>query len=158
MGGIDLTDAIDIRQIKNLKLANQMLKIKRNQRQEKEQAQKQANIQAQAQASQQTAEKAALFEVQKTQAITESKIQIEQAKVQFEIQKMESEVMFKKLLMAEEFSYNMQLAGIEQEAKTTKEQEIEDRKDQRTKIQATQQSKMIQQRSNNTPPVDFELV
>ena len=156
MGGIDLTDAIDIRQIKNLKLANQMLKIKRNQRQEKEQAQKQANIQAQAQASQQTAEKAALFEVQKTQAITESKIQIEQAKVQFEIQKMESEVMFKKLLMAEEFSYNMQLAGIEQEAKTTKEQEIEDRKDQRTKIQATQQSKMIQQRSNNTPPVDFE--
>ncbi len=155
-GGIVLSDAIDIRQIKNIKLANQLLKIKQGQKQKQDQAAKQANIQAQAAANQQTAEKAALFEVQKTQAITESKIQIEQAKIQFEIQKMEQEANLKKLLMAEEFNYNMQLAGAQQSAKTQKEKQIEDRKDKRTQIQATQQSKMIEQRKNNTPPVDFE--
>jgi len=155
-GGIALSDAIDIRQIKNIKLANQLLKIKQTQKQKQDQAAKQANIQAQAAANQQTAEKAALFEVQKTQAVTESKIQIEQAKIQFEIQKMEQEANLKKLLMAEEFSYNMQLADIQQNAKARKEKEIEDRKDKRTQIQATQQSKMIEQRKNNTPPVDFE--
>jgi hypothetical protein len=155
-GGIVLSDAIDIRQIKNIKLANQLLKIKQTQKQKQDQAAKQANIQAQAAANQQTAEKAALFEVQKTQAVTESKIQIEQAKIQFEIQKMEQEANLKKLLMAEEFSYNMQLADAQQNAKTRKEKEIEDRKDKRTQIQATQQSKMIEQRKNNTPPVDFE--
>ena len=155
-GGIVLSDAIDIRQIKNIKLANQLLKIKQTQKQKQDQAAKQANIQAQAAANQQTAEKAALFEVQKTQAVTESKIQIEQAKIQFEIQKMEQEANLKKLLMAEEFSYNMQLADVQQNAKARKEKEIEDRKDKRTQIQATQQSKMIEQRKNNTPPVDFE--
>jgi len=155
-GGIALSDAIDIRQIKNIKLANQLLKIKQTQKQKQDQAAKQANIQAQAAANQQTAEKAALFEVQKTQAVTESKIQIEQAKIQFEIQKMEQEANLKKLLMAEEFSYNMQLADVQQNAKARKEREIEDRKDKRTQIQATQQSKMIEQRKNNTPPVDFE--
>jgi hypothetical protein len=155
-GGIALSDAIDIRQIKNIKLANQLLKIKQTQKQKQDQAAKQANIQAQAAANQQTAEKAALFEAQKTQAVTESKIQIEQAKIQFEIQKMEQEANLKKLLMAEEFSYNMQLAGVQQDAKSKKEKEIEDRKDKRTQIQATQQSKMIEQRKNNTPPVDFE--
>ena len=155
-GGIALSDAIDIRQIKNIKLANQLLKIKQTEKQKQDQAAKQANIQAQAAANQQTAEKAALFEVQKTQAITESKIQIEQAKIQFEIQKMEQEANLKKLLMAEEFNYNMQLADVQQSAKTRKEKEIEDRKDKRTQMQATQQSKMIEQRKNNTPPVNFE--
>ncbi len=119
-GGIALSDAIDIRQIKNIKLANQLLKIKQTQKQKQDQAAKQANIQAQAAANQQTAEKAALFEAQKTQAVTESKIQIEQAKIQFEIQKMEQEANLKKLLMAEEFSYNMQLAGVQQDAKSKK--------------------------------------
>jgi len=155
-GGIALSDAIDIRQIKNIKLANQLLKIKQTEKQKQDQAAKQANIQAQAAANQQTAEKAALFEVQKTQAVTESKIQIEQAKIQFEIQKMEQEANLKKLLMAEEFNYNMQLADVQQSAKTRKEKEIEDRKDKRTQMQATQQSKMIEQRKNNTPPVNFE--
>jgi len=155
-GGIALSDAIDIRQIKNIKLANQLLKTKQTEKQKQDQAAKQANIQAQAAANQQTAEKAALFEVQKTQAVTESKIQIEQAKIQFEIQKMEQEANLKKLLMAEEFNYNMQLADVQQSAKTRKEKEIEDRKDKRTQMQATQQSKMIEQRKNNTPPVNFE--
>jgi hypothetical protein len=50
-GGIDLEDAIDLRQIKNIKLANQSLKYKRKKKMERDQANQQANIQAQAQAN-----------------------------------------------------------------------------------------------------------
>ena len=77
-GGIDLEDAIDIRQIQNLKLANQLLKLKRKQKQQKDQEIQQANIQAQAQANAQAAEAAALAETQKHQVITEQKMQFSQ--------------------------------------------------------------------------------
>lgn len=88
-GGIDLEDAIDLRQIKNLKLANQMLKVKRKQKGVQDQANQQANIQAQAAAQAETAEKTAMSEVQKQEAISGSKVQYEQAKAQMEINKMQ---------------------------------------------------------------------
>jgi hypothetical protein len=155
-GGIDLEDAIDIRQIKNLKLANQMLKLKRNQKQIEDQAKQKELIDQQAAANAKASEQAALNEVQKQEALAQTEIQIEQAKSQFEIQRMEQEALIKKQLMAEEFNYQMQLAQIESQATTTKEAEIEDRKDKRTKIQATQQSEMISQRQNATTPTNFE--
>lgn len=155
-GGIDLEDAIDLRQIKNIKLANQSLKYKRKKKMERDQANQQANIQAQAQANAQLAEQTAMSEVQKQQAITEQKIQLEQAKINFEIQKLQQEALIKKQLMAEEFSYNMQLAQMQQQQQDAKLNMIEDRKDKRTKIQATQQSELIEQRQNKTLPKDFE--
>ena len=88
-GNIGLEDAIDLRQIKNSKLANQSLKLRQKKKQEKDRAQQLENIQVQAQANAESAEKAALAEVQKQQALAETEIQIEQAKSQFEIQKME---------------------------------------------------------------------
>ena len=91
-GVIALSDAIDIRNIKNQKLANQFLKLRQNQKLEKEQKQSKANIQAQAQANAKQAEQAAMNEVQKQQAITAEKVSIEQAKSQFEIQRMQNEV------------------------------------------------------------------
>jgi uncharacterized protein YdeI (BOF family) len=115
-----------------------------------------ANIQAQAQANAQTAEQAAMFEVQKQQALTQEKVSIEQAKSQFEIQRMQAEAQIKKQLMAEEFNYQMQLAQIRANAEKTKEQDIEDRKDKRVKIQGTQQSELIDQRKNDTLPKNFE--
>ena len=154
--GIDLEDAIDIRQIKNLKLANQMLKLKRKQKQKEDQANQKAMIAAQGEANAKTAEQAALNEVQKREAMAQTEIQIEQAKSQFEIQRMEQEALIKKQLMAEEFNYQMQLAQTQAQVTKTKEAEIEDRKDKRTKIQATQQSEMISQRQNATSPTDFE--
>jgi len=154
--GIDLEDAIDIRQVKNLKLANQLLKLKRKKKQEEEQARKQQLIQAQAQANAKTAEQAAMNEVEKQQAITQEKVQIEQAKSQFEIQRMQTEAEIKKQLMAEQFQYDLQLAQMENSRINQKEADIEDRKDKRTKIQATQQSKMIDQRKNDLLPTDFE--
>ena len=154
--GIDLEDAIDIRQIKNLKLANQMLKLKRKQKQKEDQANQKAMIAAQGEANAKTAEQAAMNEVQKREAMAQTEIQIEQAKSQFEIQRMEQEALIKKQLMAEEFQYQLQLAQAEVSKDKQKEQFIEDRKDKRTKIQATQQSELISQRQNDSLPKNFE--
>jgi hypothetical protein len=154
--GIDLDDVIDIRQVRNLKMANQLLKLKKKKRHQLKMAEQQANIQAQAQANAQAAEKAAMAEVQKQQALTQEKVSVEQAKSQFEIQRMQTEAQIKRELMAEEFKYQFQLAKIKLDAEKSKEAEIEDRKDERTRIQATQQSKMIAQRQNDELPKDFE--
>jgi hypothetical protein len=155
-GGISLSDAIDVREIKNIKLANKYLKLRQQQKIEREQAQAQQNIQAQAQANAQASEAAALAEVQKQQALTQEKVSIEQAKSQFEIQRMQTEAQIKKQLMAEEFGYQIQLAQARAKAERDKEEKIEDRKDERTRIQATQQSEMIAQRKNDELPKNFE--
>ena len=153
---INLEDAIDIREIRNIKLANQVLKLRRTKRAEQQQAAQLANIQAQGQSNAQASEAAALSEVQKQQALAETKVQIEKAKSEFEINKMEQEALIKKQLMAEEFQYKMKLAQIQADAQATKEKQIEDRKDQRVKIQGTQQSELIDQRKNDLLPKDFE--
>ena len=155
-GGIELEDAIDLRQIKNLKLANQMLKQRRRIKQEKDQAIQERNIQAQAEANAQLAEKTAMVETQKQQVLTEQKVNIEQAKSQFEIQRMQTEAEIKRMLMAEEFNYNVELARAQRETESLKEAEIENRKDQRIKLEGSQQSQMIQQRQNDGPPINFE--
>ena len=155
-GAIALSDAIDIRQIRNIKVANQFLKLRQNQKIKREQNQQQQNIQAQAQANAESAEKAAMFEVQKQQALTSEKVSIEQAKSQFEIQRMQAEAQIKRELMAEEFNYNIQLAQAQMGVQNQREQEIEDRKDQRIKLQGTQQSELINQRQTEGLPKDFE--
>jgi len=155
-GNIGLEDAIDLRQISNIKLANQALKQKQKQKQERDRAAQLENIQAQSEANQKASEAAALADVQKEQAMAQTKIQIEQAKSQMEIERMEQEARIKKQLMAEEFQYQLELAQMEAQRETTREAEIEDRKDKRTKIQATQQSKMIEQRQKDLLPTDFE--
>jgi len=116
----------------------------------------QQNIQAQSQANAQAAQAASQAKVQEQQAITQSKMQLEQMKGQMEVQKMQQEAVLKKELMALEFQYNMQLKGIEVEGLKTREKEKEDRKDQRTKIQASQQSELIEQRKGNRPAKNFE--
>ncbi len=155
-GQIYLEDAIDVRNIKNIKLANQLLKLRRQEKQAKDQEMQQANIQAQAQAQAETAERTAMAELQKNQALAETTLQIEQGKSQFEIQKLREEAELKKGLMELEFQFNMQLKTAEVQAKSQAEVSREDRKDNRTKIQATQQSELINQRQNNSLPTDFE--
>jgi len=155
-GSIDLDDIIDIRQVRNLKMANQLLKLKKKKRNEQKLAEQQANIQSQAQANAQASEAAAMAEVQKQQALTQEKVNVEQAKSQFEIQRMQTEAQIKRELMAEEFNYQMQLAKIKVEAEASRESKLEDRKDERSRIQATQQSEMISQRKNDELPKNFE--
>jgi hypothetical protein len=153
---IELADAIDLRDIKNIKLANQLLKIRRKKKLEKDQALAERNMQMQSQMNQQAAEAAMQAEVQKNQALTQNQTQLEQVKAQLESQRMMQEVQMKKELMELEFMYNMQLKDMEVSGVKGREKEKEDRKDERTKIQATQQSELIDQRNNKKPPKNFE--
>ena len=153
---IELEDAIDLREIKNIKLANQLLKIRRRKKLERDQQMQQQNIQAQSQANIQAQQAAAQTEMQKQQTMTQTAMALEQTKNQLEIQKLYQEAEVKKQLMELEFQFNMQLKGMEVEGQKTKEKEKEDRKDQRTKIQASQQSQLIEQRQNEGPSKNFE--
>ena len=155
-GLIDLEDAIDLRQIKNTKLANQLLKIRRKQKQERDQLIQQQNIQAQADANAQAQQVAAQAEVQKSQALAQTEISIEQAKAKLDIEKQANEAKLKKDLMIFEFELNMKLEKMKADALRGKEKEKEDRKDERTRIQATQQSELIDQRNNGKMPKNFE--
>jgi hypothetical protein len=153
---IELEDAIDLREVKNIKLANQLLKIRRIKKQEKDKQAQQQNIQMQSQANTQAAQAASQAKMQEQQVITQSKMQLEQMKGQMESQRLQQEAMLKKELMALEFQYNMQLKGVETQGLMNREKEKEDRKDQRTKIQASQQSELIEQRKGNKPAKNFE--
>jgi hypothetical protein len=153
---IELEDAIDLREIRNIKLANQLLKIRRKRKEEKDRQLQMQNIQAQTQSNAQAAQAAAQADAQKENAIVQSKIQLEQAKSQMKNQALIQETDLKKELMALEFQYNMQLKGIEVDGIKQREKQKEDRKDERTKIQATQQSEMIEQRNSGKPPKNFE--
>jgi len=153
---IELEDAIDLREIRNIKLANQLLKIRRKKKEQKDRKLQMENIQAQTQSNAQAAQTSAQLEVQKEQALAQGKAQFEQMKAQIDAQKMQQEAMLKKELMALEFQYNMQLKGVEVDGMKDREKQKEDRKDERTKIQATQQSEMIDQRNSGKPPKNFE--
>jgi hypothetical protein len=155
-GDINLEDAIDIREIKNIKLANQLLKVKRIKKQDREerlQMQQQAMVAQQNLQSQQMAAETAMAKIQ---AESQAKMQIKQAEVAFEIEKMKNEAMLKQQLMQTEFDMQMQLRGMETQSLKQREDEKEKSKDKRISIQNTQQSKLIEQRKNNLPPVDFE--
>ena len=155
-GGIDLEDAIDIRQIHNLKLANDLLKQKRKKRQAMEQQQAQMNIQAQADANAQTAERAAMAEVQKQEALSAQNLNYEKAKSQFDIQRMQVASQIKQQEMQIQFDFDKQLKEMEVDQMIQREKYIEDRKDNRTKLEGTQQSKMIDQRKFDLLPTNFQ--
>lgn len=155
-GDINLEDAIDIREIKNIKLANQLLKLKRVKKEEKEQ-QRAMQVQAiQAQQQAQLQQMASQTAMQKIQLETQSKMQIKQAEVAFEIEKMKNEAILKQQLMQTEFDMQMQLKGMETQSLSQREKEREDAKAKRISQQNSEQSKLINQRKNNLPPIDFE--
>ena len=155
-GSINLEDAIDIRQVNNLKLANQMIKLKRKKAAEAAQAANLANIEAQGAANAQASEAAAMAEVQKQQAALDTKLKFEKGKSAFEIERMRVDSQIKRELMQLEFNYNMQLGQQKVNKETEKEKEIEERKDKRTRIVGTQQSAIADQKQNNLLPINFE--
>ena len=155
-GNLGVEDKYAILNIKNMSLATKYLSIKKDKRMKERQEQKMQEIQAQTQGNMQSAQAASQSKAQLIQLEGESKAMVEQAKIQGEIQKLNAEVEMKMMLMEREFQYQMQLKGIEVEGMKSKEQMKEDRKDERTKLQATQQSKMIDQRKNNGQPISFE--
>ena len=155
-GDINLEDAIDIRELKNLKLANQLLKTKRIKKQEREEQMQMQQQAMQAQQQLQSQQMAAETAMQKIQTELQSKMQLKQAEVAFEMQLIEKQAQLKSQLMAEEFNYNQQMNGMEISVLTKKQQDAEKAKAERISLQNTQQSKLIDQRKNNLPPLNFE--
>ncbi len=164
---IELEDAIDLREIRNIKLANQLLKIRRKKKQEADRKMQMENIQAQTKSNTESAQAAAQVELKKNQALTQSKIQLAQQQAQLDAQKMAQEVASKKELMQMEFQLNMQLKQVEVQTVMGRENQKENRKDERTKLQAdqqknlvdrrnSQQSELIDQRQGGKPPKNFE--
>src|SRR5210317_2647611 len=153
---INLEDAIDIRNVKNLKLANELLKVRRRKKLEQDQAIAARNIELQSESNAKSAEAAAATDIQKNTILTENKVKMNQAQVQFDIQKLEREAAIKKELMLHEFQLNVKLKEMDLRVINDKEKYKEDRKDDRTKIQASQQSELIDQRKNNKTTKNFE--
>lgn len=155
-GDINLEDAIDIREIKNIKLANQLLKVKRVKKEENEQK-RAMQIQAiQAQQQMQVQQMASQTAMQKIQLEAQAKMQLKQAETAFDIEKMKNEALLKQQLMQTEFDMQMQLKGLETQSIDKREKEREDAKAKRISQQNSEQSKLINQRKNNLPPIDFE--
>jgi hypothetical protein len=155
-GDINLEDAIDIREIKNLKLANQLLKLKRVKKQERQEQSEMQKQQMTAQMQMQSQQMASQTAMQKIQLETEAKMQLKQAEVAFEMQLLQRQSELKSQLMAEEFNYNLELSGMEVQSLSSREKEREDSKAKRISQQNTEQSKLIDQRKNNLPPLNFE--
>ena len=153
---INLEDAIDIREIKNIKLANQMLKIRRKAKQDQERQAKAAAAQQQSQINMQSQQMAAQTAMQKLQMETQAAMQIEQAKANYSVEKMKGEAAIKSQLMKLEFDLQMQIQGVQQEGLKKREDQREEAKSKRISQANTEQSKLIEQRKNNLPPVTFE--
>jgi hypothetical protein len=153
---ISVEDIIDIREIKNIKLANQLLKLKRKEKEEKDSERENAKMQMQGDINVKSAQQAAQARMEAAQAEAQAKIQIEEAKSRLEIERLREEAHLKSLLMDKEFQFNMTLKNAESETLNQRDKYKEDRKDSRTEKQATQQSKMIDQRKSDKPSVDFE--
>lgn len=153
---ISLEDAIDIREIKNIKVANQLLKVKRKQQMEKKQQQEMQKQQMTAQIQMQSQQMAAATAMKKIEMETQSKIQVVQAEASFDVKKKQNEAALKQKLMGLEFQYNMQLHGMQQAQMDEREAMREEGKKNRISMANTQQSKMIEQRKRNLPAFDFE--
>ena len=155
-GDINLEDAIDIRELKNLKLANQLLKMKRIAKQERDEKMAMQKQAMQSQQQLKSQEMAAQMAVQKLQMETQAKLQFRQGDIAFEIEKLKAEADLKSRLMQQEFELNMQLRQVDAEALQGRETQREDAKASRISQANTEQSKMINQRRNNLPPINFE--
>jgi len=153
---IDLEDAIDIRMINNIKLANELLKLKRRKRMEQKQKETEMQFQMQMQSNIQSQQATAESKAQLIQLEAQSKIQLREAEMNFAVQQMQAEAAIKAQLMDQEFQYNMQLKGIETDNLMKREEKKEEAKDKRVDLQATRQSELINQRKNNLPPLNFE--
>tara|TARA_R100000664_G_C2758052_1_gene146721 strand:- start:2217 stop:4643 length:2427 start_codon:yes stop_codon:yes gene_type:complete len=153
---ITLEDAIDIRQVGNLKLANELLKVKRKQKQNADQQREDQVQKQQGEQQMQIQQAAAQAEMQKVQTEIQAKMQLAQAEAQGKIAQLTAEAELKEKLMEKEFNFNMQLKGAENQNIEQREALREKAKDRRVSQQNTQNSRLIQQRKQNLAPINFE--
>ena len=154
-GKIDIDDAIDIRGIKNVKIASQLLKVRKRRKEKMDQKRQQENIALQAEANQQAALTSEQAKQQTVYAEAEAEAQITRLKAELEAQRMQLEFQYKAQLIQLQQGIQSQVKQSEIQSQLDKEKYKEDRKDQRTAKQASQQSKLIQQRNQDLDPIDF---
>jgi hypothetical protein len=155
-GSIELEDAIDLRAIKNVKLANQLLKLRRKKKGQEDQQKQLEQTAAQGKAQAEAAAASSEAEIKKNESSLKTQKQLEQLKIDGKAQILQQESAIKEKLMQLEFQYAMQLKQLEAKTKTETQLLAENRKDSRTKMQATQQSEMIDQKENSKPAKNFE--
>ena len=153
---INLEDAIDIRELANIKMANQLLKVKRKAKQEMEQQQKAQEQQMASQMQMQSQKAAAQLAQQTAQAEMQSKIAVKEAETSFDIQKLQAEAQLKEQLMQVEFDMQMQLKGVEQDNILSREDNREKAKKERINQQSTNTSKIAEQKKRNLTSINFE--
>ena len=136
-GLVDLDDAIDIREVKNVKLANQLLKIKRKQKQERDQQMQAQQAEAQAQAQAQAQQAIAQTEMQKNQEKAKHDIDLEVQRSGDKLKYLQEEVKLKKELMQYEFELNQKLQQQQRVETRDLEQMKEDGKDRREVAKTT---------------------
>lgn len=155
-GKIDIDDAIDIRGVKNVKIASQLLKVRKRRKEKLDQKRQQENIALQSEANQQAAQVAEQGKQQTIMAEGEVEAKLIQMKSEYELQRMQMEFELKSRLIQLQKSMDGQIKGAEIQYQLSKEAYKEDRKDKRTAKQASQQSKLIQQRQQDLDPIDFD--
>tara|TARA_R100001443_G_scaffold115367_1_gene132963 strand:+ start:951 stop:3338 length:2388 start_codon:yes stop_codon:yes gene_type:complete len=146
---IDLDDAIDIRDVRNLKMANQLLKVKRRKKLERDQIMQQQNIQAQSQANTAAAQEAAKIEMEKNQAKSDQDMNLEKTRNALKIDYLNNESRVKKELMLLEFNLSSKLAREERANSNQLESIREDRKDKRIDIDSQNKLKLQREKDAN---------
>jgi hypothetical protein len=151
-GMISLPDKMDIQSIDNIKLAHQMIKIRmkeniaRNEMIKEEESRRAVEqINAAKQSEFEKAQMEAQLKIQEKMAETEAKAKLEAFKAKNRLRE-----------ISHTKSWDLEIAKVTTGAKIENEKFKEDRKDDRTKIQADQQSELIDQRQNKTGVKKFK--
>lgn len=154
-GKIDIDDAIDIRNVKNVKIASQLLKVKKKRKEERDAEKQKQTFDAQAQSQAQLAQSQSQSKLQLIQVESQSESELESIKHSNEMEKMKLEFQLKSELIRLQQGFQSEVKSSELSSIEKREKEREDRKDKRSKQEATQQSKMIKQRNQDLDPIDF---
>jgi hypothetical protein len=155
-GKIDIDDAIDIRSVKNVKISSQLLKVRKRRKEKLDNKRQQENIALQAEANQQAALSAEQGKQQTALTKAEAEAKIKQLESELEMKRMQQEFYLKSELIKLQKGIEGQIKQGEVNSQLDKERYKEDRKDKRTAKQASQQSKLIQQRKQDLDPIDFD--
>jgi hypothetical protein len=153
---IELDDAIDIRSIRNITLANTLLKIRKQRKQKMDREQQKQNIEMQTQSNVQSTQAASKTRMQEEQMKTQAETQLEQLKAQIRMQEMEKKAEIDKQLLETKYMFEIKLKEVDSQSVMNRDMGKEDRKDKRTEKQATQQSALIDQRKKESGPKNFE--
>lgn len=153
---ITIDDAIDIRSIGNIKLANELLKTRRVRREKDKRNHEKQMAQIQQEGQVKAVQESAKAKQMELEMKSQMDLQLTQAKTQAKITEINAEAEAKSRLMQQEFEYNMTIKGIDTENLILGEKYKEDRKDKRQDKQNTASSKINEQKANNAPAINFE--